>query len=161
MASKECIDALREDLQHDIEGKGYWLNPDRAFVDGLLDGLLENTERYGYRFCPCRLATGKREKDRDLICPCDYRDDDLAEYGACYCALYVDEAVAAGEKRVRSIPERRNPVRHDEKRPDRAAEGLAYPVYRCRVCGYLMAKDQPPGRCPICGVARERFERFL
>jgi rubrerythrin len=39
--------------------------------------------------------------------------------------------------------------------------GLAYPVWRCKVCGYLAARDEPPDLCPICKASRERFERFM
>ena len=42
--------------------------------------------------CPCRLAAGDREWDRDIICPCVYREPDVAEYGSCYCNLYVSRA---------------------------------------------------------------------
>lgn len=38
---------------------------------------------------------------------------------------------------------------------------LKYPVWRCVVCGYLAARDGPPGICPICKAGKERFERFL
>ncbi len=75
---------LYERLKRVNEPKGYFFNKDRALVDDLLDGLLLNKERYGYMLCPCRLGTGDREKDRDIICPCDYREPDVAEYGACY-----------------------------------------------------------------------------
>ncbi|MGD2166168.1 MAG: ferredoxin:glutaredoxin reductase, partial [Anaerolineae bacterium] len=34
------------------------------------------------------------------------------------------------------------------------------PVWRCRVCGYLCARERPPGRCPICKATQERFDRF-
>lgn len=34
------------------------------------------------------------------------------------------------------------------------------PVWRCRVCGYLCARDRPPAECPICKAKRERFEEF-
>jgi rubrerythrin len=33
-------------------------------------------------------------------------------------------------------------------------------VWRCRVCGYLCARPEPPETCPICKVSRERFEEF-
>ncbi|MCX6687268.1 MAG: ferredoxin:glutaredoxin reductase, partial [Methanoregula sp.] len=36
-----------------------------------------------------------------------------------------------------------------------------YPVWRCRVCGYLCAREQPPDICPICKVTKDRFERFI
>ena len=30
------------------------------------------------------LASGKKEEDLDIICPCDYRDADVVDYGVCY-----------------------------------------------------------------------------
>jgi rubrerythrin len=38
---------------------------------------------------------------------------------------------------------------------------LPLPVWRCRVCGYLCARDDPPELCPICKAKKERFERFI
>jgi rubrerythrin len=38
---------------------------------------------------------------------------------------------------------------------------LSYPVWRCKVCGYICARDEPPDQCPICKVGKERFERFI
>jgi ferredoxin-thioredoxin reductase catalytic chain len=66
------------------EPKGYFFNREIGKVFGLLDGLLINRERYGYMSCPCRLASGNREWDRDIVCPCAYREDDIREYGRCY-----------------------------------------------------------------------------
>ena len=83
--SREEVEALYERLHREAEASGYHLNPDREFVLELVEGLLINEKRYGYWACPCRLATGVKEEDLDIICPCDYRDADLAEWGACYC----------------------------------------------------------------------------
>jgi ferredoxin-thioredoxin reductase catalytic chain len=33
-------------------------------------------------------------------------------------------------------------------------------VWRCKVCGYLCARPQPPLKCPICKADKDRFERF-
>lgn len=166
--SDERIDKTYERLKKDAEAGGYRLNPDAAFVKDLIAGLLRNEERYGYWACPCRLASGVKDEDLDLICPCDYRDPDLGDFGACYCALYVSDAVVKGEQTVSSIPERRPPPEERaRKRQSRAAApvdatvGLAYPVWRCKVCGYLCARDEPPELCPICKVKKDRFERFL
>ncbi|MEI7833067.1 MAG: ferredoxin-thioredoxin reductase catalytic domain-containing protein, partial [bacterium] len=84
-----AIAELYARLLREAEEGGYRLNPDEEFVKELVAGLLANEARYGYVACPCRLASGERAKDLDLICPCDYRDPDLAEFGTCYCALYV------------------------------------------------------------------------
>ena len=38
---------------------------------------------------------------------------------------------------------------------------LPFPVWRCKVCGYLCAREQPPGICPVCKAKKDRFERFI
>jgi rubrerythrin len=38
---------------------------------------------------------------------------------------------------------------------------LPLPVWRCKVCGYLCAREQPPGICPVCKAKKDRFERFI
>ena len=75
---------LYEMLRKVQEPKGYFFNRAREKVFNLLDGLLINRERYGYMSCPCRLASGNRDWDRDIICPCIYREEDLRAYGRCY-----------------------------------------------------------------------------
>ena len=75
---------LYEMLRKVQEPKGYFFNREREKVFDLLDGLLINRDRYGYMSCPCRLASGDREWDRDIVCPCAYREDDIREYGRCY-----------------------------------------------------------------------------
>jgi ferredoxin-thioredoxin reductase catalytic chain len=80
---QEVLD-LYARLDEDAEFGGYHLNPDREFVLMLAEGLNTNQQRYGYMLCPCRMGEGEREKDLDIICPCDYRDADLEEYDQCY-----------------------------------------------------------------------------
>ncbi len=152
--------ALYERLKREGEAAGYFLNPDVDFVLDLMAGLLANQERYGYPSCPCRLADGVREKDLEIICPCDYRDQDLDEYGMCYCALYVSAEVAVGSKDVEPIPDRRGEaaVVHEDEFAGWTPEGI--PVWRCRVCGYLCARSRPPLKCPICKADGDRFARF-
>jgi ferredoxin-thioredoxin reductase catalytic subunit len=162
----EAAVALFERLNREAGQAGYHMNPDTEFVLGLMRGLLTNKERYGFMACPCRLASGVREKDLDIICPCDYRDPDLAEFGGCYCALYVSNAVLQGKQRLESIPERRPPAAErgiEEIGQSIPLPGVAlpFPVYRCPVCGYLCAMNTPPLVCPICKADRDRFVRFL
>jgi len=158
------IDKLYERLFREAESAGYHLNPDVEFTKGLIKGLIVNERRYGYWACPCRLASGKEKEDLDIICPCDYRDPDLNDFDACYCALYVSEAVLKGEKKAGSIPERRPPPGERRKEARKAGTrpaGLSLPVWRCKVCGYLCAREQPPEVCPICKAKKDRFERFM
>ena len=91
------------------EPKGYYFSEDHERVMELLDALLVNKERYGYMVCPCRLASGDRDNDRDIICPCVYREPDVAEFGSCYCNLYVSKAWNEGTVEREYVPERRPP----------------------------------------------------
>jgi ferredoxin-thioredoxin reductase catalytic chain len=165
MISDEDVDKTYEKLKKEAEAAGYRFTPDTAFARELIRGLLVNEERYGYRACPCRLASGSKADDLDIICPCDYRDADLEIYGACYCALYVSDTVYSGERAVHAIPERRLPPEERSRlRKETAAamnQPLSYPVWRCKVCGYLCAREEAPGICPICKAKKERFERFM
>jgi ferredoxin-thioredoxin reductase catalytic chain len=153
-------------LRAEATASGYSINPDGEFALALAEGLETNRARYGYAACPCRLASGDRSADLDIVCPCDYRDADIEEYGACFCALYVNRDIAEGRSQARSVPERRppgGPKRSDAQLQEAAAPAptLAFPVWRCKVCGYLCARPEPPGTCPICKVTKDRFERFM
>ena len=151
---------LYERLKREGQAAGYFRNSDIELVLDLMDGLLINQERYGYWACPCRLADGIREKDLDIICPCDYRDADLDDFGTCYCALYVSEEIALGQAKAEPIPDRRGEIAesHDDELVGFTASGIS--VWRCKVCGYLCARPTPPLKCPICKADRDRFERF-
>lgn len=100
---------LFEMLKKTQEKKGYCFNKDKERVLELMESLLTNKARYGYMACPCRLASGERDADKDIICPCVYREPDVREFGSCYCTLYVsrqwnDETIAHVY-----VPERRPP----------------------------------------------------
>jgi ferredoxin-thioredoxin reductase catalytic chain len=101
------VDQLYEILKKSQEARGYYFNKDRQQVFALLEGLLLNKERYGYMCCPCRLAAEDRDWDQDIICPCAYREPDVADYGSCYCSLYVSQAWNAEQMPHPYVPERR------------------------------------------------------
>ncbi len=160
--SVEAIDSLYKKLYTEAEDFGYHLNPDAAFTKDLVEGLIVNEQRYGYWACPCRLASGRKKDDLDIICPCDYRDPDLNDYDTCYCGLYVSREVVDGKKEIGTIPERRPPEEErKKKRTPEAISALPLPVWRCKVCGYLCARDEPPAVCPICKAKKDRFEKFI
>lgn len=105
------VEELYERLKQVQEPKGYYFNRDRERVNDILEGLLTNKERYGYMSCPCRLASGDRDTDSDIICPCAYRPKDVGEYGSCYCNLYVSREWNEGRTPNVYVPERRPPDR--------------------------------------------------
>ena len=170
------LEMVRQRAESDAKTYGYHLNPDPSFLQDLLEGLKLNEERYGYPSCPCRLASGKFEFDRDVICPCDYRDPDVAEFGACYCALYVRKDVYEGKTPLLPVPERR-PLEKQIRAHGIAAEasaerlseavavgvavsketGIKLKLWYCKQCGYVVFREDPPYICPICKAKREMF----
>ncbi len=171
------IDMVRKRAEADAKTYGYYLIPDPDLLQGFLEGLKVNEERYGYPSCPCRLASGKFEYDRDIICPCDYRDPDVAEFGACYCRLYVSKDVFEGKQELPTVPERRplekqskgymattisKTTTAEEKPAPTAKEKAETPeikqkLWYCKQCGYVVFRDEPPYICPICKAKRELF----
>lgn len=98
---------LYENLKKIQEPKGCYFNADKGFTMQLMESLLVNKGRLGYMACPCRLANGEFELDRDIVCPCTYREADMQEFGACFCGLYVTKEWNEGKREKVYVPERR------------------------------------------------------
>jgi len=167
-------------MERDAADHGYFVCPDKELLDDLIDGLSTNEERHGYGSCPCRAAAGSKTYDGDIICPCEYRDADVDEFGMCYCALFVSKEIKKDPSGMGSIPERRpvevrKAAREYESGmevPEIGAHRLKddvvsvkdpkdpIPVWRCEVCGYLCAREHPPSVCPICKAKADRFQHF-
>jgi ferredoxin-thioredoxin reductase catalytic subunit len=173
------LEKVRQRAESDAKTYGYYLHPDPEFLNDLLEGLKRNEERYGYPSCPCRLATGKLELDRDIICPCDYRDPDVAEHGACYCALYMRKDLFEGKTPILPVPERRpkeKQTRAYEATPEttvlqkpsevavttaKAPLEIRLKLWYCKQCGYVVFREDPPYICPICKAKREMFAEII
>jgi ferredoxin-thioredoxin reductase catalytic subunit len=173
------IERVRARAEADARTSGTYLNPDGEFLKNLFEGLKTNEERYGYPSCPCRLASGKFEFDRDIICPCDYRDPDVAEYGACYCALFVRKDIYEGKTLVQPVPERR-PIEKQSRayqsgaevsapkalvatavQPEKKPTQIQMKIWYCKQCGYVCFREEPPYICPICKAKREMFSELV
>jgi ferredoxin-thioredoxin reductase catalytic subunit len=170
------IENVKKRAENDANTYGYYLTPDPELLHDLLEGLQKNEERYGYPSCPCRLASGKLELDRDIMCPCDYRDPDVEEYGQCYCALYVRKDVHEGKTTIHPIPERRpvqkqgraytilnepaeTPKQQAEK-PKKSSE-IKMKLWYCKQCGYICFREDPPFICPVCKAKKELFAELV
>ena len=175
------LEQTRKRAEADAKTFGYFLVNDAELLQGLMEGLKINEDRYGYPSCPCRLASEKLDYDRDIICPCDYRDPDVAEFGACYCRLYVNKDVYEGKKELPSVPERRPLEKQARafqaasmpKEAKPAMEKAAAPpapkeeaeelveimpkLWYCKQCGYVVFREDPPYVCPICKAKKEMF----
>jgi ferredoxin-thioredoxin reductase catalytic chain len=171
------MEEVRRRAEADAKTFGYYLTPQPELLQGFLEGLKTNEERYGYPLCPCRLTSGIFEYDRDIICPCDYRDPDVAQYGACYCRLYVNKQVYES-KDLPEVPERRPLEKQaraygtqtaskqeaelgsQEKPPVQVAKPqpeVKKKLWYCKQCGYVVFREDPPYVCPICKAKKEMF----
>ncbi len=79
---------LRAWAEHEAEISGFRLNPDERQRRTVIKGLARNRERFGARYCPCRIRSGDPEKDVAIVCPCVHREDEIAEQGRCHCNLF-------------------------------------------------------------------------
>jgi len=166
------LDEVKRRAEQDAKSRGMYLTPDESLLKNLLEGLKENEDRYGYSSCPCRIASGAFDFDRDIICPCDYRDPDVAEYGTCYCCLYVDQETHEGKKEAKPIPERRPSDKQmrglgmgepepKETKLKGSINATDRKLFYCKQCGYVVFRDEPPYVCPICRAKREMFEEIV
>ncbi len=79
-------------IERFTENNEFQVNPDKEKVKMLLDGVFNNEQNHGLKYCPCRLITKDIEEDLKLVCPCNflihetYKDK---EDGECWCGLFV------------------------------------------------------------------------
>jgi ferredoxin-thioredoxin reductase catalytic subunit len=173
MADEESILSR---MKKDAADNGYFICPDKELLKDLISGLGTNEDRYGFGSCPCRISSGIKQYDVDIICPCEYRDADVNEFGMCYCGLFVSKEVSEDPSKMGFVPERRPVEAQDagmeaKEKQDRGEElphehvqvgtdSSGLPIWRCVVCGYLCARELPPPICPICKAKADKFERF-
>ncbi len=68
--------------------KGYVLNPNPMMSKNLEVWLSEMEATFGKRYCPCFEPSGDAELDKKMLCPCEFIEDEIEEYGTCHCALF-------------------------------------------------------------------------
>ena len=89
------------------ERRGWKLHDNHdGTLDMLIEGLMNSFNNYNYYNCPCRESQADPKLDKDIICPCKYAPEDIAEFGHCYCALYFKKDFDMS-KPIEMIPERR------------------------------------------------------
>ena len=67
---------------------GFKMNKDKTRLNFILKGLKKNEDKYGCRYCPCRVVTGDLDKDRNIICPCIFHKDEIKRDGHCLCQFF-------------------------------------------------------------------------
>lgn len=68
--------------------KNYALNPSWMMTTNLKIWLSELEATFGKRYCPCFEPSGDAQLDKKMLCPCEFIEDEIKEYGTCHCALF-------------------------------------------------------------------------
>ena len=75
------------------EKSDFKLNPDDFHVKMVIEGVLANEKICGLKLCPCRLRDGSRERDLQIICPCNFKAQETWNTkGECWCGLFVKKS---------------------------------------------------------------------
>lgn len=75
-------------IQKYTKQKNYALNPSWMMTTNLEIWLSEMEATFGKRYCPCFEPSGNAELDKKMLCPCEFIEDEIKEYGTCHCALF-------------------------------------------------------------------------
>lgn len=57
-------------------------------VTNLKVWLSEMEAVFGKRYCPCFEPSSDAQLNKKMVCPCEYIDDEIEQYGTCHCALF-------------------------------------------------------------------------
>lgn len=86
---KEKIEWLIKKYGVYAKENGFKLNQNRKVVETIVRRLIENEEKSGFRYCPCRRTNGDPHEDKKIICPCIFHKDEIEKQGKCHCMLFV------------------------------------------------------------------------
>ncbi|MGB2907866.1 MAG: ferredoxin-thioredoxin reductase catalytic domain-containing protein [Candidatus Aminicenantaceae bacterium] len=85
-------DAFTKAIQVFAAPREFQVNSDQERVNLLLEGMFNNLDNHGLKYCPCRMIEKDFEKDLTLVCPCNFLTHDTykdKEHGECWCGLFI------------------------------------------------------------------------
>ena len=81
-------------LEQVAQDMGLTLNPDRAWVQKVVEPMTVNFEKHGDYFCPCKQQNDPPVKGTDPVCPCPDIQDEIARAGHCLGRLFFTQEAA-------------------------------------------------------------------
>ena len=75
-------------MQKYIANNNYAINPSWMMSTNLKIWVSEMELTFGKRFCPCFEPSADASLNKKMMCPCEYVEDEIKEYGTCHCALF-------------------------------------------------------------------------
>jgi len=86
------LDALINEIRLWAESyareNGWKVNPDQRQLSAVVKGLARNKQKFGVQYCPCRIRSGDKEKDSEIVCPCIYHKNEIETDGNCHCQFF-------------------------------------------------------------------------
>ena len=122
------VEKLHAFLKKAQEPKGFYLSNNRSMVFDLLEGLLDNKSRYGYMGCPCRLASGDRERTGILFALAITGKRMSKNTGAAIATCMFQRTGMRGKLSTNMFP-RVDPLPFENQRPNQkqlAWKGISY-----------------------------------
>ena len=83
------FEELNKSCQDYADSKNFLLQPDEGLKTAILKGLLLKEEKFGKRYCPCRVIVNNPEEDDKIVCPCVYHEQEIIDDGVCKCRLFL------------------------------------------------------------------------
>lgn len=85
----EHVEEIRKRIEEFLKDKSYSFNPDPDIVNSILKAMTKRYIKHGKDYCPCRVVTGDKEKDEQIVCPCVFHQREVEDDGHCHCMLFT------------------------------------------------------------------------
>ena len=85
---KDDVKKQKRWIQKFTTQKNYVLNPSWMMSTNLEIWISEMEKTFGKRYCPCFEPSNDEALNKKMLCPCEFIDDEIEEYGTCHCALF-------------------------------------------------------------------------
>jgi ferredoxin-thioredoxin reductase catalytic subunit len=79
-------------IENLAEGQEFMVNPDRARLETLFEGVFNNERNHRLKYCPCRLICKEFEEDLKIVCPCNFLIHETykgLDKGECWCGMFI------------------------------------------------------------------------
>jgi len=146
---------------------GFIMNKDKKQLAYVIKGLKANENKYGFRFCPCRVVTGNFDEDRIIVCPCIYHKAEIKDMGHCLCRLFFDKSYEKFKEEKKELPSWVNKALVNKARKDGASFVIdrfekqqpqcmfGYTGICCKNCNMGPCRITPRAATGVCGANAE------
>ena len=89
MEEDKKIKKLKNKFEKYAKSVGIKINPNEKIVNNVIRRMIVIKKEKGENYCPCRITTGDKKKDKEIICPCVFHRGEIELQDGCHCSLFV------------------------------------------------------------------------